>query len=126
MEESPLDLDLLATHLRNEIAARALSVRAAAEKIGCSAATLSRLLQGAQAPNTPDSVNLLRAAAWLNKSLADFQRSPVRRTASLADVEVHLRALPGLSRADAEGLVAMVKAAYGAAAELRTKKGSGR
>lgn len=126
MEESPLDLDLLATHLRNEMDSRKLSVRAAAEKIGCSAATLSRLLQGAQAGNVPDSVNLLRAASWLQKSLSDFQKGPTKRTTSIADVEVHLRALPGLAKADAEGLVAMVRAAYGAATELRSKKGPGR
>lgn len=126
MGDSPLDLDLLATHLRNEIDTRGLSVRAAAAKIGCSPATLSRLLQGTEAPNTPDSVNLLRAVSWLKKSLSDFQRRPTKQTTSLADVEVHLRALPGLGKTDAEGLVAMVRAAYGAAAELRSKKGPGR
>lgn len=126
MDDTSLDLDRLATHLRNEIEGQKLSVRAAAAKIGCSPATLARLLQGAEASNVPDSINLIRAASWLKKSLSDFEKGKPKRTSTLGDVEVHLRALPGIAKTDAEGLVAMVKAAYDAAAELRTKKGSGR
>jgi hypothetical protein len=36
----------------------------------------------------------------------------------------HLRALPGLASPDVEALVAMVKAGYRPAKELRAKKGS--
>jgi transcriptional regulator with XRE-family HTH domain len=113
----------LTTHLRNEMERRDLSIRAAASEIGCSPATLARLLQGSEAPNVPDSINLIRAATWLKKSLSDFEKGRPKRTSTLADVEVHLRALPGIAKTDAEGLVAMVKAAYDAAAQLRTKKG---
>ena len=121
-----LDLDRLATYLRSKMEEENLSIRTAAPKIGCSPATLARLLQGSKAENVPDSVNLMKAASWVGKRLGDFEAGKARNTSSLADVEVHLRALPGLSKADAEGLVAMVKAAYDAAAKLRAKKGSGR
>ena len=122
MEESTLNFDLLATHLRNEMETKGLSIRAAATGIGCSPATLARLLQGSEAPNLPDSINLIRTVSWLKKSLSDFEKGKSKRTSSLADVEVHLRALPGIAKTDAEGLVAMVKAAYDAAAQLRAKK----
>jgi helix-turn-helix protein len=121
-EGSALDLDLLATHLRSEMETRDISIRAAAAEIGCSAATLARLLQGSAAPNVADSVNLIRAVSWLRKSLSDFEKGKAKRTSTLADVEVHLRALPGIGKTDAEGLIAMVKAAYDAAAQLRAKK----
>ena len=128
MEDAKLNLDLdrLATHLRTRMEENGLSIRSAADKIGCSAATLARLLQGSKAENVPGSVNLMRAASWVGKRLGDFEVGKSKPSSTLGDVEVHLRALPGLSKADAEGLVAMVKAAYDAAAKLRSKKGSGR
>jgi len=127
MEEPKLDLDRLATFLRDKIEREELSIRAAADQIGCSSATLSRLLQGADAPNVPDSVNLMRAASWVGRRLSEFEIGPVAKPeATIADVEVHLRALPGIGKADAEGLVAMVKAAYDAAAKLRSKKTTSR
>jgi transcriptional regulator with XRE-family HTH domain len=113
MKKGAVDLDLLATHLKTKMATEHLAIRAAAEKIGCSSATLGRLLHGAKAPNVPDSVNLLRAANWLGRGLDEFIAKP-HHGSTLADVEVHLRALPSLSPADAEAIVAMVKAAYGA------------
>lgn len=124
MPKSSVDLDRLATHLANRMREGKLSIRGAAAKIGISPATLSRLLQGSQSPNVPDSVNLMRAISWLERSLADFATEPTKRASTLADVEVHLRALPNLSPRDAEALVAMVRAAYGSAAELRAKKKS--
>ena len=128
MEDAKLNLDLdrLATDLQSKIKQNDLSIRTAAPKIGCSPATLARLLQGSKAENVPDSVNLMRAASWVGKRLGDFEVGKTKAPSTLGDVEVHLRALPGLSKADAEGLVAMVKAAYDAAAKLRSKKGTGR
>jgi transcriptional regulator with XRE-family HTH domain len=107
-----IDWDLLALHLRERIRENELSGRAAADEIGCSPATLTRLLQGAQAPNTPDTHVLLKAVSWLGKSLADFQTGAAPSTSSFADVEMHLRALPQLNDQDKEGLVAMVKALH--------------
>jgi transcriptional regulator with XRE-family HTH domain len=116
------DFDLLATHLRAALEGRKLSVRAAADKIGCGAATLSRLLQGSKAANFPDTDTLIRASSWLGKSISDFERGKRPQASSVADVEVHLRALPGISNVDAEALVAMVKAAYDAASQRRKTK----
>lgn len=123
MAQVSVDLDLLAKHLHARMEEKSLSIRAAASAIGCSHATLGRLLQGAQAASMPDSVNLIRAASWVGKSLDELTGSVTRgKTASMADVEVHLRALPGLRSDDAEAIVAMVKAAYGAAAKRPPKR----
>src|SRR6266849_298093 len=103
MEEPKLDLDRLATHLRNQIARKDLSIRSAAAEIGCSPATLARLLQGTGAPNVPDAINLMRAASWVGKSLSEFETGKPQAASTLADVEVHLRALPGISKSNAEG-----------------------
>lgn len=117
-----LDLDLLARHLQNKMQTESLSLRAAADEIGCSPATLSRLLQGSGAPNYPDTKNLFRAISWVEKRLADFEKGKLgsKPKTTLADVEVHLRALPGLTEKDKEALVAIVGAAY--YATLQTKK----
>jgi hypothetical protein len=80
------------------------------------------MLKGSEALNFPDSQTLFKAVSWLGKSIADFEvgnRAPV---SSIADVEVHLRALPGLTEQDKEALVAMVRAAHDAAFGLRQAK----
>jgi transcriptional regulator with XRE-family HTH domain len=99
-----------------------LTLREAAEQIGCGAATLSRLLRGAGADNYPDTTTLLKAASWLGHSITDYDLGRERGTSSITDVEVHLRALPGLHQRDREALVAMVRAAYDAASKLRKDK----
>jgi len=124
MANHDLDLDQLAIRLRAKMKAKDLSIRAAAMEIGLGAATLSRLLQGSENSNTPDLANVSKAAEWVGRSLSDLS-APTRRqvpTSTMADVEVHLRALPGLDRTDAEALVAMVKAGYESAKKLRAKK----
>jgi transcriptional regulator with XRE-family HTH domain len=119
-----LDLDLahLARQLKAKMETENLSLRAAANEIGCSPATLSRLLMGSSAPNYPDTKNLFRAISWLGKRVGDFERGQLlsKPKTTFADVEIHLRALPGLSEKDKEALVAIVGAAY--YATLRTKK----
>jgi len=121
-----IDLDLLAQHLASKMADEQLSLRSAAGEIGISPATLARLLKGTAAPNYPDSQNLFRAVNWLDRSISDFESGRRAATSSLADVEVHLRALPGLTKEDKDALVAMVRAAHDAAFELRKKKGEKR
>lgn len=122
MPQPPVDLDFLAEQLKARMEERQLSIRAAANEIGCSHATLARLLQGSRATSTPDSVNLIRAASWVGKSLDELTRKvPRSQYSSLADVEVHLRALPGLSKLDAEAIMAMVKAAYSARAKTQKR-----
>src|SRR5438128_11463895 len=66
-----LDLDLLATHLREKMRSEGLSLRTAAAQVGCSPATLSRMLRGSKGGGFPESKNLVRAVSWLRKSLTD-------------------------------------------------------
>ena len=124
MPEFPLDIDLglLAEQLKREIAARELSLRGAATEIGCSPTTLARLLTGSNTPNSPDTKTLLQAVNWLGKSIGDFAKTRVPETSTIADVVVHLRALPELSEKDKDALVAIIRAAHDAY-RLRSKKG---
>ncbi len=120
MESSgSIDLDRLGKELSDKMRAKDQSLRPAAEEIGCSPATLGRLLKGSQAVNVPDTKNLIRAVSWLEKSLSDFELNRTPTKTSLTDVEVHLRALSGISDSDKQALVAMVRAAHDA---FRTAK----
>jgi transcriptional regulator with XRE-family HTH domain len=112
MPSDGINRRLLADRLESKMRANGLSIRTAATQIGCSSATLGRLLQGDDSPNYPEAATLIRAANWLGKSLSFFdlhKRAPV---STIADVEMHLRALPDLPRDAAEGLIAMVRAVY--------------
>lgn len=109
------DRDALATEVREKMAERELSVRDAAKEVGCSPATLSRMLQGSRSPSHPEGETLVKAASWVGKSLFELSRpgsSPLRPDSTIGDVELHLRALPDLPEEAAEGLIAMVKAVY--------------
>jgi len=120
--ELSLDLDQLAIRLRAKMETLGLSLRAAGAEIGIGAATLSRLLRGSANSSSPDLANVTKAAKWLGMSLADLAPPRGReRNSTFADVELHLRALPGLDRKDAEVLVGMVKASYETAKKLRHK-----
>lgn len=119
MGQESIDRDLLAKHLQQRIDERNLTIRDAAAKIGCSPATLTRLLKGKGADNYPDSKTLIKATSWLGRSLSDFEPGKRPKESSMAEVEVHLRALPGLTDRDRDALVAMVKAAHDAARQLR-------
>ena len=123
MQEFSVDLDKLATHLESKMDTEGLSVRAAAKAIGFGASTLSRLLQGNSNENVPDMANIGKAAKWVGKSLADLSMPSKPKPTTIADVEVQLRALPGLAQRDVEVLVAMVKATYKHAKKLRSEKG---
>ena len=122
MPELSVDLDKLATHLKGKMEAEGLSVRAAAKAIGFGASTLSRLLQGNSNENVPDLANINRAAKWVGKSLGDLSVPSKPKPSTIADVEVQLRALPGLAKPDVEVLVSMVKATYEHAKKLRSEK----
>jgi len=124
MPDMSVDLDLLAIHLKNKMEAEDLSIRGAAAEMELGAATLSRLLQGTKSENTPDLANVNKAAAWVGMTVGDVSQKSQRKSSTIADVEVHLRALPGLARPDVEALVAMVKAGYEHAKAHRAKKGS--
>lgn len=122
MPELSVDLDKLATHLRSKMKMEGLSVRAAATEIGFGASTLTRLLQGNSNENVPDLTNISKAATWVGKSLADLSIPTRPKPSTIADVEVQLRALPGLAKPDLEALVAMVRATYEHAKKLRAEK----
>lgn len=109
-----IDFDLLKTYLQNELNARKLSARAAAERIGCSPATLGRLLKGSSADSTPDMRTVLQAVSWLGRGIEEFRVGSRPQETNLAEVEVHLRALTGLTDPDKEALVRIVKSAHDA------------
>jgi transcriptional regulator with XRE-family HTH domain len=108
----PFSFQMLAKDLSDKMKKEDKSLREAAEDIGCSAATLSRMLKGDQAENQPDTNTLLRAVSWVGKRLADYESANMPKTSSIAEVEVHLRALAGLTDKDKDVLVAMVRAAH--------------
>lgn len=122
MADEPLDRDRLATYLKRKMDELGLSIRTAAPRIGCSPATLGRLLQGSESENVPDTVNVIRAVSWLGMSLSDFEVGVEKRESTLADVEVHLRGLRGISDDTADAIFAMVKAAYDSAAATKPRK----
>jgi len=105
-----IDRDLLASHLRHKLQEQSLSIRSAAQHIGCSPATLSRLLSGSTVAHQPDTATLAAAAAWLSRSLVDFDATTPSRNSSLAQVEQHLRTLPHFSEAKVRVVMAVVKA----------------
>lgn len=126
MAELTVDLDELSTRLRSKMQEQQLSIRAAAKEIGIGAATLSRLLQGSESENVPDLSNLDKAAVWLGRSLSQLASLDQSPQSTIADVEVHLRALPDLEPQDVDALVAMVKAGYETAKRLRAQSQSQR
>lgn len=122
MSHHAYDLDQLAIRLKAKMSAKELSVRAAAAEMRMGAATLSRLLQGSDNTNTPDLANVSKAAEWVGVALSELAFAPAKqRRSTIADVEVHLRALPGLAGPDVDALVAMVKASYEHARKVRAK-----
>src|SRR5712664_3030887 len=112
MAELTVDLDRLATHLKSKMETEDLSARSAAKAIGFGASTLTRLLQGNSNENTPDLASINKAAQWVGLSLANLSHSTKPAPSTIAEVEVHLRALPGLAQPDVDALVGMVKAGY--------------
>jgi len=123
MPASTVDLDRLATYLKSKMESENLSVRASAKAMDLGASTLSRLLQGKSNENDPDLAIINKAAQWVGRSLTDLSTSKKQAPSTIGDVEVHLRALPGLAVQDVDFLVGMVKAGYERAKKLRTAKG---
>jgi transcriptional regulator with XRE-family HTH domain len=109
-----IDRDLLASYLRNKMNEERISLRKAAEFMGTSPATLSRLLSGGDSQYTADTSTLNAAAAWLKRSLSDFEstRRPSPDSSSLAQVEMHLHALPDITDADARAMMAVIQTLY--------------
>ena len=107
-----IDRDLLASYLRNKMNEEELSLRKAAEQIGCSAATLSRLLSGSASDYEADTATVTAATKWLHRTLADFEPARRPNESSLAEVEMHLHALPHITEADVRAMMAVIKTLY--------------
>ena len=107
-----IDRDLLASYLRNKMNEEELSLRRASEQIGCSAATLSRLLTGSSSDYEADTATVTAATTWLNRTLADFEPARRPNESSLAEVEMHLHALPHIGEADVRAMMAVIKTLY--------------
>lgn len=88
-----------------------VGLREAAEQIGISAATLSRVERG---DHLPDRDNLFRLTRWL-EGAADRRDVPEPHAPgvpTMEAVELHLRADPGLTADDADALARMLRLAY--------------
>jgi transcriptional regulator with XRE-family HTH domain len=107
-----IDRELLATYIRNKMVESKLSLRGAAEASGVSPATLSRLLGGAEGSYEPDTAVLTRIANWLGKKLGELESDMRPTKSSLAEVELHLHALPDLTPEDARSIMNVIKLMY--------------
>jgi transcriptional regulator with XRE-family HTH domain len=107
-----MDRGLLATYLRAKMTEEKLSLRKAAEMVGCSPATLSRLLSGEESDYVPDTATVTAIARWLDKNISDFESDMRPTTSSLANVEIHLHALPDLTSDDARAIADVVRLLY--------------
>jgi transcriptional regulator with XRE-family HTH domain len=107
------DLADLAARIRARRRDLGIGMREAAQQIGVSAATLSRVERGGHLPGRD---NLFRFERWLEPATAKrgAEREPHPPGASTMEaVELHLRADPDLAPDDAEALARMVRLAYG-------------
>lgn len=108
----PVDL---ARRVRAKRNAEKLSLREAAEGLGMSAATLSRVESG---KHLPERDRLFRLAEWAGMPLGPAARNARHRqvhgddAGTVEAVELHLRADRNLDPDDAEFLVQLVKSAY--------------
>lgn len=85
--------------------------REAAQQIGVSAATLSRVERGRHLPSRD---NLFRLVGWLEGApgARDTSEPHAPGAPTMEAVELHLRADPGLTPDDAEALARMIRLAY--------------
>jgi transcriptional regulator with XRE-family HTH domain len=111
----PIDLG---DRVRAKRRSKKMSIREAAQEIGVSAPTLSRVERG----HLPDRQNLLRLTRWAGVRIDPMLHQDARRArnalvhdphASTPEaVELHLRADKNLSRDHAEALAEMFRLAY--------------
>jgi transcriptional regulator with XRE-family HTH domain len=110
-----VDPALLAARIRAKREGEHLSLRAAAKKLGMSAATISRVESG---EHLPERDHLLRLARWAGLPLDDSARRRRNRdvhgpeASTMEAVELHLRADKNLKPDDAEMLVDVMRTAY--------------
>jgi transcriptional regulator with XRE-family HTH domain len=113
MAYADVDTELLGDLIRRRRKTDGLSLRDAADQMGVSAPTLQRV----EAGQPPNSANLVRIAAWLQLSvdaLLRKEKKPADQLATVAQIEVHLRADPNLSPEAAEAIADSVQKLYAA------------
>jgi transcriptional regulator with XRE-family HTH domain len=126
----PVDLG---DRVRAKRRSKNLSIRQAAEEVGVSAPTISRVERG----HLPERENLLRLARWAEVRIDPVLHDSARHArnaavhgpdaSTLEAVELHLRADKNLSRDDAEALAEMFRLAYDAlSAKQARSKGKGK
>jgi transcriptional regulator with XRE-family HTH domain len=113
MTESTFDLVALYAALDARRRARDISWRKAAEEIGISASTLTRMAQGAH----PDVEGFGKMVRWLGESADQFigvtkNRPPPKAEDLRVVVSRHLRASKELSPESARALESIIEAAY--------------
>lgn len=118
---SPETLVDLGDRVRAKRRSKKLSIREAAEEVGVSAPTISRVERG----HLPERENLLRLARWAEVQIDTVRHDDDARHArnsavhgpdasTVEAVELHLRADKNLSRGQAEALSEMFRLAYDA------------
>lgn len=123
----------LSDRVRAKRRSKNLSIREAAEQIGVSAPTISRVERG----HLPERESLLRLARWAGVRIDPVLHEHARRARNAAvhapdastveAIELHLRADKNLSRNDAEALSEMFRLAYDAlSAKQGRSKGRGK
>jgi transcriptional regulator with XRE-family HTH domain len=113
MTHADVDTELLGDLMRRRRKTDGLSLRDAAEQMGVSAPTLQRV----EAGQPPNSANLIRIAEWLQLPVEEVLRKgkrPANQLATVAQIEVHLRADPNLSPDAAEAIADAVQKLYAA------------
>jgi transcriptional regulator with XRE-family HTH domain len=128
-----IDAVVLGDRVRAKRRSKKLSIREAAEEVGVSAPTISRVERG----HLPERENLLRLARWAGVRIDPVLHENARRArnvvvhgpdaSTVEAVELHLRADKNLSRDAAEALTEMFRLAYDAlSAKPARPKGKGK
>lgn len=121
MQHPDVDAELLGGLIRSRRKAEGLSLREAALQMGVSAPTLQRVEAGQQ----PNSANLVRITEWLQIPVEKVLQKPKgvhTHPATVAQIEVHLRADPTLPPGAAEAIAEAVQKLYAAfSKQPRTK-----
>ena len=129
--ETLIDAIELGHRVRAKRRSKKLSLREAAEELGVSAPTISRVERG----HLPERESLLRLARWAGVRIDPVLHETARRVrntvvhspdaSTVEAVELHLRADKNLNRDDAEALSEMFRLAYDALSAKQTRKGKG-
>jgi transcriptional regulator with XRE-family HTH domain len=113
MTHADVDTELLGDLMRRRRKTDGLSLRDAADQMGVSAPTLQRV----EAGQPPNSANLIRITKWLQLPVDEVlrkEKKPANQLATVAQIEVHLRADPNLPPDAAEAIADAVQKLYAA------------